>query len=156
VTSPTPNSATVSNTSCLIALEAIGKIDLLEKLYQKVLIPPAVASEWGTACPQWIVTQQVQSQALVQALRLQLGAGEAEAIALSVEINAARVILDDQRARRVGVQLHQTVTGTIGIILRAKQLGIVPLVRPIFDDLRAAGLWISQNLLRQALQIAGE
>ncbi len=51
MTSPTPSKATVTNTSCLIALESIARLDLLERLYQEVLISPAVATEWGTPPP---------------------------------------------------------------------------------------------------------
>ncbi len=156
MTSPTPSGPTISNTSCLIVLESIGRLDLLKQLYQNLLIPPAVAMEWGTACPSWITVQPLQNQALGQALRLQLGPGEAEAIALPVETGAARLILDDQRARRIASQMQVLVTGTIGVALRAKQMGFIPLVRPIFDDLRAAGFWLSDALLTQSLQLAGE
>jgi predicted nucleic acid-binding protein len=129
---------------------------LLNQLYQNLLIPVAVANEWGTSCPSWITIQPVQNQALVQALRLQLGPGEAEAIALAIETSAARLILDDQRGRRIAGQMHVTVTGTVGAVLRAKQVGVIPLVRPIFDSLRAAGFRLSDALLSQSLQLAGE
>jgi len=156
VTSPTPKSATVSNTSCLIALEAIGQLDLLPQLYHEVLIPLAVATEWGTPAPAWLKVQALSNLALAQALRLQVGPGEAEAIALAVEIGASRLILDDQRARRVATSLQVTITGTIGLVLRAKQQGFVALVRPILDRLRAAGFWLSDGLYQQAVQLAGE
>ena len=156
MTSPTPSTTTISNTSCLIALEAIGRLDLLQSLYQNLLIPPGVAGEWGSALPSWIAVHPVQNQTLIQALRLQLGPGEAETIALAAETASSRLIIDDQRARRIATQLGMSITGTIGIILRAKQLGLVPLVRPLFDDLRANGFWLSNALLQQALQIAGE
>ena len=150
------NHLTVSNTSCLIGLETIGRLDLLEQLYPQLLIPPAVAIEWGTPVPHWILCQSIQNKALAQALSLQLGPGEAEAIALAVEIGAQRLILDDQRARRIAVQLHVPVTGTVGVALAAKQQGFLPLVRPLFDDLKAAGFWLSDPLLQQALRLAGE
>ena len=70
MTSPTPSSATVSNTSCLIALETVARLDLLERLYQEVLIPQAVATEWGMALPQWLKVQPIVNQALALALRL--------------------------------------------------------------------------------------
>jgi predicted nucleic acid-binding protein len=146
----------VSNTSCLIAIETIGRLDLLPQLYQELVIPPAVSSEWGTAPPPWLRVLGITNPALVQSLRLQLGAGEAEAIALAVETSASRLILDDQRARNVAVSLQLTITGTVGIILRAKQRSIVPLVRPIFDDLRKGSFWLSPSLYQQAPQMAGE
>ncbi len=156
MTSPTPNGPTVSNTSGLIALEAIGRLDLLERLYQKLLIPPAVESEWGTPCPSWMIVSPIRNQTLVQALRLQLGAGESEAIALSTDCGAARLILDDQRARRIAAQLQVPITGTLDIVIHAKQRGFLSLVRPVFDDLRASGFWLSDALMQHSLQLAGE
>jgi len=156
VTLPTPSQATISNSSCLIVLEAIGHLDLLQHLYQAVLIPPAVAAEWGTPPPPWLNVQPLSNQPLAQALRLQLGPGEAEAITLALEIGAQRLILDDQRARRVANSLQLPITGTVGIILRAKQVGLIALVRPVLDAMRTAGFWLSDSLYRQALQLAGE
>jgi len=129
---------------------------LLQHVYQTVLIPPAVASEWGTLPPQWLLVQPVINQPLVQALRLQLGRGESEAIALAVEIGASRLILDDRRARRIARNLGVPITGTVGVDLRAKQLGVIPLVRPVLDAMRVAGLWLSDAVYQQALQLAGE
>lgn len=156
MTSPTRESKTVSNTSCLIALESIGQLDLLERLYRKVLIPTAVVAEWGSPYPPWMTVQVVQNQSLVQALRMHLGPGEAEAIALSIEVAADRIILDDQRARRVAGQFNLSITGTVGIVLRATHEGVVPLARPILDDLHKAGLWLSDELLQRSLRLAGE
>ncbi|MFO0968871.1 MAG: DUF3368 domain-containing protein [Gemmataceae bacterium] len=156
MTSPTPSPRTVSNTSCLIALESIGQLALLHRLYQEVLIPHAVANEWGMPPPPWLKVQEIKDHALAQSLRLQLGPGEAQAITLAIEVGADRLILDDQRARRIATTLNVSLTGTIGVILRAKQVGIIPLVRAIFDDLQKAGLWLADALSKEALRLAGE
>lgn len=156
MTSPTPSQATVSNTSCLIALASIARLDLLERLYQEVLIPQAVADEWGLPLPPWLKVQAIGNQALAQALRIQLGPGEAEAITLAVEIGPARLILDDQRARRIAANLQIRVTGTVGMAIAARQKGLLPLARPLLDQLQAAGFWMSHGLYQRALQIAGE
>jgi hypothetical protein len=128
----------------------------LEGLYQEVQIPSAVATEWGSQLPAWITVQAVQNRPLVQALQLQLGNGEAEAIALAVETSAIRLILDDAQARQAARGFGLPVVGTLGIVLHAKQLGLVSLVRPVLDDLRATGFRLSDALLQQALQLAGE
>ena len=78
-----PNGPTITNSSCLIGLHAAGYLDVLQQLYATIVVPHAVAQEFGLALPSWIHSHSVQNQALVQSLRLQLGAGEAEAIALS-------------------------------------------------------------------------
>ncbi len=156
MTLPTLNKATVSNTSCLIALETIRRLDLLGDVYQEVLIPPAVAAEWGMVAPPWLKVQNLGDQALAQVLSLQLGPGEAEAIALAMEIGAGRLLSDDQQARRMATSLQVTITGTVGIILRAKLQGLLPEVRVVLDELRASGFWLSDSLYQQALHLAGE
>jgi predicted nucleic acid-binding protein len=77
-----PAGPTITNSSCLIALEAVSRLDLLEQLYGTVVVPAAVANECGFAhLPKWVQVKTVQNSTLVQALRSQLGAGESEAIA---------------------------------------------------------------------------
>src|SRR5438270_6907590 len=108
-----PNGPTVSNSTCLIALEGAGHLGILEQLYARIEIPGAVAQEWASTSPAWVDVLSVQDQTLVQSLRLSLGAGEAEAIALSKERSAVRLILDDKKARRIARQLSLPVTGTL-------------------------------------------
>src|SRR5437867_2056044 len=104
---------TLSNSSCLIILEAIGKLDLLRALYGTVLIPEAVLAETGGALPACVKTQRVANQNLVHSLRNELGAGEAETIALALEVSTQRVILDDKKARRLASRYGLPITGTI-------------------------------------------
>ena len=75
-----PNGLTISNSSCLIALDAIGSIQILQQLYTTITVPIAVANECGASLPQWATIQTVQDQLLAQSLKVQLGEGEAEAI----------------------------------------------------------------------------
>ena len=110
-----PESPTVSNSSCLIALDAAGSLGILEQLYSTVAVPDTVA-QCGGALPAWVQVHSVQNQALAQSLRLNLGAGEAEATALSIELPAARLILDDKKARRVARPLNLPVTGTLAVL----------------------------------------
>jgi len=82
----------------LNGLEAVGQLDLLQQLYSTIDVPEAVAQECGSSLPAWCQVRPVTNQSLVQTLKLDLGAGEAEAIALSVECSASRLILDDKKA----------------------------------------------------------
>ena len=107
---------TVSNSSCLIALDAAGSLAILERLYSTIAVPDAVVQECGGALPAWVQVHSVQNQALAQSLCLNLGAGKAEAIALSIERSTARLILDDKKARRVARQLNLPVTGTLAVL----------------------------------------
>ncbi len=151
-----PNGPTISNSSCLIALDAVGQIEILRLLYTTITVPDAVARECGSAMPSWANVQSVQDQALVQSLNVNLGAGESEAIALAIECSAANLILDDNKARRVAGHLQLPVTGTLAILLRAKAGGHIATVRDVLDALRGAGFFASDALLQQILTAAGE
>jgi uncharacterized protein len=151
-----PDGPTVSNSSCLIALEAAGALGILEQLYMTITVPDAVSQECGGALPAWVRVHSVQNQRLAQALRLGLGAGEAEAIALSIECSAARLILDDKKARRAARQLNLPVVGTLGILLRARERGIISGVRDVVDALIAADFRVSDELVQEVLRRAGE
>jgi len=151
-----PESPTVSNSSCLIALDASGSLGILKQLYGTIAVPDAVAQECGGHLPAWVQVHSVLNQALAQSLRLNLGAGEAEAIALSIDRSAARLILDDKKARRVARQLNLPVTGTLAILLEAKERGIIPKIHDALDGLMAANFRISDALVQEVLRRAGE
>ena len=151
-----PDKPTVANSSCLIVLEATSLIGILEQLYGTITVPEAVAQESGPGLPAWVQVQPVQNQVLVQSLRLELEAGEAEAIALSIEQAAAHLILDDKKARRIARQLQQPVTGTLAILLRAKERSMIPSVRDAINALIAAEFRVSDALVQEILRQAGE
>jgi uncharacterized protein len=147
---------TVANSSCLIALDSIDQLELLRQLYQIVTIPEAVVHECGTPLPAWFRIEAVQNKSLVKTLRLGLGPGESEAIALAGEVLASRLILDDRKARRAAQQLGLPVVGTLALLLRAKQEDLIPNVREVLDDLAVAEFWISDALRNDTLRRAGE
>jgi len=97
----------------------------------------------------------VQSQALLSAIT-DLGPGEAEVIGLALEHPKSRVILDDQLARRIAALNKLTVTGTVGVVSKAKQAGYLADVKPIIAELRQAGLWLNDALVESVLAEAGE
>jgi predicted nucleic acid-binding protein len=85
-----------------------------------------------------------------------LGAGEREAIALAVELNASEVLLDDLPARRLASHLGLPVLGTLGILLRAKARGLVPQVRPLLQMLHEQDFRMSEQLFDAIVAAAGE
>jgi len=93
---------------------------------------------------------------MAKTLRLGLGPGESEAITLASELSAARLILDDKKARRIAQQLGLPVTGTLAVLLRAKQQGFIPNVRDVLDDLAVAEFRVSDALIQDTLRQAGE
>src|SRR5437870_864581 len=121
----------VSNSSPLIALAQIGQLALLEKLFSKVLVPPAVVIEAASVTlPAWCEEQRLSQSIGPLILGASLGIGESEAISLALETQARLVILDDRPARRLAQALHLPVIGTMGVLVAAKEQGFLATVRP--------------------------
>lgn len=144
----------VADSTCLIALCKMGKIKLLELLFKKIYIPKAVYEEVvikGNGRPgseeiktsNWIIMQPVKDSFAVKALRLQLGAGESEAIVLAKEISADFIILDDWRARQAALGLELPIVGTIAILTKAVEKGFLSDMNAAFESLKTAGFYFS-------------
>jgi predicted nucleic acid-binding protein len=115
----------ISNTSCLIILNKIGELDLLCQLYNTVTITRDILLEFGEQLLDWIEVQQAKDQYRQQLLEMQIDKGEASAIALALETADNTVILDDWKARKLAERLGLSVTGTLGVIIRAKNTGLI-------------------------------
>lgn len=158
----------VCNTSPIIALACAGQLELLHTVYSQIVVPHAVfeeitvagAGEPGArevAEALWIKCQPVRNASLVTALRLDLDAGEAEALALAVELSADLILLDERSGRRAAQRLGLAVVGTLGILIAAKDRGLLATVRPVLDALRVdAGFWIGDELYDTVLSTANE
>jgi len=158
----------VSNTSPLTNLAAIHQFQLLHRLYGQIYIAEGVLAElnaFGKAWPgskevstaSWIVSQKVQNQGLVTALRRDLDIGEAETIALALELKADLVFLDERDGRYAAQRLGLEVIGVIGILLEAKSKGQIESLKPNLDNLRQlAGFYIHDSLFQYALHLANE
>lgn len=156
----------ISDTSPITNLAAIGQLDLLRQLYQKVSIPAAVYRELTAAggnhpgaivqSLDWIEAQDVTNRLLVTALRIELDEGEAEAITLAKETAADLLLLDERRGRLVAGRFGLRVIGLLGVLIAAKQNGLIPEVKPLLDALVQIGFRISQQLYASILQAAGE
>ncbi|RTQ50203.1 DUF3368 domain-containing protein [Hymenobacter gummosus] len=146
----------ISDTSCLILLTNIGELDLLQRLYGRVWTTPTVAAEYGKPLPAWIAVEAARDQYRQQLLATQLDAGESSAIALALEKANCTLILDDRRARRVAEQLRIQITGILGVLLKAKQRGVIPAVKPLLARIRQTNFRLSAELETQVLKLAGE
>jgi predicted nucleic acid-binding protein len=98
----------------------------------------------------------VANHPLAASLKLGLGDGEAEAITLALELSAARLILDDKKARRMALQLSAPVKGTLAVVLTAKDRGLVHAVRDVLHALQATGFRVPQALFDEVLRRCGE
>lgn len=156
----------VLNASPLILLGKVGHIDLLEALCMKMVIPAAVAAEvcagprrdasqdWLKGRAQAHICPIDQVDPLVRAW--DLGAGESEVLTWARQNPGYEAILDDRAARDCAIALGIPVRGTLGIVLAARQEGLIPRVRPIFQRLLDAGMRIAPDVLDTALSLAGE
>ena len=145
----------VSDSTCLIGLERIGRLDLLPQVFSVVFAPTMVAAEVQTPLT-WLRVQPVKNLAVVASLKTQMDEGEAEAIALAMELDDVFLILDDKKARRVAGQLDLKVIGTVGMLLRAKRLGVITEIKPLLRALLESDFRISESLIQEALRLAGE
>jgi predicted nucleic acid-binding protein len=151
--------AVVSNSSPLIALAGIQRLDLLPAIFESILIPPAVAREIGPSIPvlpPWLRIQAPNVLPSASLLRRRLGAGEREALALAIELAADWIILDDLPARRSAEAGGLNVIGTLGTLLAARRAGLLKSIRPELDALVRTSFFLSPQLYDQLLQAAGE
>ena len=158
----------VSNTSPIFYLSTIGQLDLLRQLYSKIVIPTAVLNEItnvgntdvsAAIVPNlsWIQTRPVVDEEFVNSLRATLDLGEAEAIALAVELNADRLLIDERLGRVIAVRSGLQVTGVLGILIAAKRRNLIQDVKPMLDALiQQVGFWVDEQLYAEVLQAAGE
>ncbi|SRR5258706_2838883 len=146
----------ISDTSCLVVLDKINELELLQKIYSEVITTPEVKSEFRNPLPNWIKIQSPKNIALQDELESKVDKGEASAIALGVETSDCVVILDDLKARKVAESLRLNFTGTLGLLVKAKEVGIISAVRPLLIKLHSVGLRFSKEVEREILNQSGE
>ncbi|MDB9535987.1 DUF3368 domain-containing protein [Dolichospermum planctonicum CS-1226] len=160
----------VSDTSPLSNLAIVGYLSLLQQIYNKVIIPQAVAEELRNASDEenliagvlsldWIEVVSAKNLELISVLRNNhnLDRGEAEAIALALELNADELLIDERLGRREATRLGLPITGVLGILLVAKRRGLISAVQPVMDALmNQVGFRVSSQLYAEVLKAAGE
>jgi predicted nucleic acid-binding protein len=163
---PEPESCVIINTSPLLYLHQVGYLELLQQLYKMVIVPAAVVEELEVGAKQginvpkietldWLSIQSVPSVSLIPTF-IDLGKGEAEVIALGLENFNSLLILDDQLGRRIANLYQLRFTGTLGVLVKAKQLGYLSAVQPIIQMLRYQGMWLTDKIVNDVLKLAGE
>jgi predicted nucleic acid-binding protein len=164
---PEREEVVISDTSPLLYLHQIDQLDLLPKLYGRVVVPPAVRKELRTGAERgfstpdvdqidWLEVRMLTDMTLLP-MAIDLGPGEAEAIALALASPKHLLILDDGLGRRIAHLRALTYTGTLGVLVRAKQKGLLAAVRPVIEALQArTSMRLSPNLIEWVLRAAGE
>ena len=146
----------ISDTSCFIILANIGEFDLLHKVYGQIATTLEIATEFGETLPEWVEILTVVDKSKQLLLEMQIDKGESSAIALAIETPNSTVIIDDYKARKIAEKLGLTYTGTIGVIIKAKLLGIIPSIKPILNRIKQTDFRLSADIELQALKEAKE
>jgi predicted nucleic acid-binding protein len=146
----------ISDTSCFIILTNIGELEIIEKLYGKITTTIEIATEFGEPLPDWVEILSVKGIDTQRLLEMQIDKGESSAIALALEFSDSLLILDDFKARRIATQLGLSITGTLGIIIKAKLEGIIPSVIPILQKIKQTDFRLSNEVEIKVLKAAME
>jgi predicted nucleic acid-binding protein len=149
----------VSDASPLIVFHQIGRLDLVRAVLGEVLIPSVVAREIAPSLGEPLPWMRVMTSPSVRdpfPWESTLDPGEAEAIALALEVSAGQILLDDRPARRTAEQLCLFVVGSLGILLEAHRLGLVRDVQAELDAMINAGFYVGDALYAEVLALARE
>ena len=155
----------VSNTTPIISLLKLSRLDIFKELYEEIIISKAVFNEIESGKKKgyyqdltkidWIKIKEIQDK---KALRyfLDLDGGEAESIVLATEINADLIIIDEKLGRFHAKHADLKITGTIGVLLKAKTTGLINQIKPLLFELTEKDVWFSDKLIREILNKTGE
>lgn len=156
----------VSNTSPILSLALIGRLDLLHDLYGSIVIPAAVRQEimatdqsgaQEVSQADWIITHPIDPDVILKLLQREVDRGEAEAIGLAVQLKAAVLLIDERKARNLAQYLELNVVGLLDVLQEAKQRQLLPTIKPVLDDLLTrARFRLSRKLYQRTLHTAGE
>ena len=156
----------VCDVSPIQYLHQAGLLDLLRLRYGAITIPTAVAAELregtlrGVDLPafdalDWIRIRQPAGRLLLPIVA-DLGAGEREVLALGTETPDSLVILDDALARQYARMLNLALTGTLGVLLKAKESGLLPALAPVLERLEQLRFRLDPETRQAVLRLAGE
>lgn len=140
----------VSDTSCLILLHKIGRISLLESLFKSVTVTATIAKEFGKSLPDFIIIENPKDVNYQKILERFLDPGEASAIALALEKKDCLLIMDETKGRKEANQLKLAFTGTIGILIIAKEKKLINSISEVLNQIDRTDFRISKALIMEA------
>ena len=156
----------IVNSTPIIALAKAGKLDILKAMYGQVIIPEAVFNEVTAKDDSvktlliensaWIKVERIKNSAEKLMFRARLHDGEVEVMILARELAADLVVIDDYAARKTAEYIGLKLTGTVGILIKAKQNGYIDSVMPIVQVMEQNGIYYSEQLKEQIRKLAGE
>lgn len=157
----------VSDSTILIGLAKVDRLDLLREAFYEIYVPEEVFKEVtdrGIDKPgaqdirksAWIKVRTVKDRTQVNLLMASIDKGEAEVLALSKEMEAELVLLDEEKARKSAVIAGFNVVGLLGILVLAKKLELLDEIKPLIEELGRKKFRISDVIIAEALKQAGE
>lgn len=145
----------VADTSCLILFFKINELELLKRLFPKILITEIVAKEFTKPLPNWIEIRNPKSNLHI-GLMNSLDKGEATAISLATDFKESLIVIDEQKGRKIALEMGLTVTGSLGILLLAKKKGLIPDVKSALSKIQQTNFRVSESLIYRTLDMANE
>lgn len=146
----------VSDTSCLILLDKIDRLKLLQSVFGMITITQKVADEFGKKLPDFIEVKNPTNINYQRILESFLDPGEASAISLALENDDCLLIIDELKGRREAKLLGINFTGTIGILIVAKEKGLIGSVTEIINEIEETDFRISETVIQEAKMKCGE
>jgi predicted nucleic acid-binding protein len=141
----------VSDTSCLILFYKIGELELLKNVFGNILVTETVSKEFKKELPEWVEIVSLQSN-LHKGLSTVLDPGEATSIALAAEHDNSLLIIDEVKGRKVAREMGVQITGTLGVLIAAKEKGYIKAVKPIIKKMEKTNFRVSEALLQKVLE----
>lgn len=145
----------VSDTSCLILFYKIGELELLHKVFGHIIITETVSKEYKRPIPKWIQIKNPSTN-LHYGLQGFLDPGEATSISLATELKGSLLIIDESKGRKVAKELGITISGSLGILVIAKNRGFIASVKPIIEKITQTNFRLSDRLIKKVLQQVNE
>ena len=146
----------ISDTSCLILLDKIEELKLLNKLFGQIIVTREIADEFNKELPDWFTVQEPKNKTYQKILEASLDQGEASAIALAIEKKDCLLVIDDQKGRKYAEQLGIKITGTLGIIVDAKLSGHIDSVKPVLNKIKMTNFRLTTELEIRMIKRANE
>lgn len=139
----------IADTSCLIVLSNIDRLEILKSLYSGITIIPEIQKELGCELPNWIKVSSEKTEQ--KALNLELDKGEASAIGLGLVYDHVLILIDEKKGRKVARQLTLPVMGTLGLLIKGKEKGYISALATEIEKLKQVEFRMSEKLIQKIL-----
>lgn len=156
----------IVNASPLIFLSKLDHLDLLQVEADEVIVPDRVIAEILAYGATDLTVQAIQKTPWLRIVPTplfpptvtswNLGDGETSVLSVALGESGAQVVLDDRPARLRAAQLGLTVLGTVGLVVLARQKGAIPAARPVIEELRRVGMYLTDEFVKRIYHLVGE